>query len=166
MEPILLSAYTHLEKFHIASRYLVPKQVTANGLVAPSQVNLSDEVLRALITGYTREPGVRNLERTIGGIIRAKAVQFIDAQDAGESSRYSPEVHVGELETILGRARYNPDLAERENRPGVVNGLVAFSSGRGEMTGCGAIIFIEAAVMPGSGGLKLTGNLGQVIKGT
>ncbi|KAI5785586.1 ATP-dependent protease La 2 [Peziza echinospora] len=164
MEPILLSAYTHLEKFHIASRYLVPKQVTANGLVAPTQVNLSDEVLRALITGYTREPGVRNLERTIGGIIRAKAVQFIDAQDAGESSRYSPEVHVGELETILGRARYNPDLAERENRPGVVNVLVAFSSGRGEMTGCGAIIFIEAAVMPGSGGLKLTGNLGQVIK--
>lgn len=165
METIHLHAYTNLEKFHIASRFLIPKQVALNGL-RMDQVQLPEQVITTLINQYTREPGVRNLEREIGSVVRAKAVQYIDAKDSAELERYRPQVALEELEVILGKQRYRPDLTERGNRPGVVNGLVAFSSGYGVMTGSGAIIFIEAAAMPGSGGLQLTGNLGNVIKGT
>ena len=164
METIHLHAYTNLEKFHIASRFLIPKQVALNGLNT-EQVHLPEQVIQTLINFYTREPGVRNLEREIGSVVRAKAVQYIDAKDSASLEHYKPQVGLEELETILGMQRYRPDLTERENRPGVVNGLVAFSSGHGVMSGSGAIIFIEAAAMPGSGNLRLTGNLGNVIKG-
>ncbi|KAF8421252.1 P-loop containing nucleoside triphosphate hydrolase protein [Tirmania nivea] len=164
METIYLHAYTNLEKFHIASCFLIPKQVALNGL-STDQVQLTEQVIQTLINSYTREPGVRNLEREIGSVVRAKAVQYIDAKDSASLGSYQPQVRLEELETILGTQRYRPDLTERGNQPGVVNGLVAFSSGHGVMSGSGAIIFIEAAAMPGSGNLKLTGNLGNVIKG-
>ena len=164
METIHLHAYTNLEKFHIASRFLIPKQVALNGLSA-DQVHLPEQVIHTLITSYTREPGVRNLEREIGSVVRAKAVQYVHAKDSSSLGGYSPQVGLDELETILGIQKYRPDLTERGNRPGIANGLVAFSSGNGLMNGSGAIIYIEAAAMPGSEGLKLTGNLGSVIKG-
>ncbi|KAF8459566.1 Lon protease C-terminal proteolytic domain-containing protein [Terfezia claveryi] len=163
METIHLHAYTNLEKFHIASRFLIPKQVALNGLKT-DQVQLPEQVIQTLINFYTREPGVRNLEREIGSVVRAKAVQYIDAKDSSNLGHYKPQVGLEELETILGMQRYRPDLTERGNRPGIVNGLVAFSSGHGVMSGSGAIIFIEAAAMPGQGNLTLTGNLGNVIK--
>ena len=169
METIHLSPYTNLEKFHIASRFLIPKQISLNGL-RNDQVQLSKEVINQLITSYTREPGVRNLEREIASVIRAKAVQFVSALDKGDEGGYKPQVALEELEEILGMHKFRFELAGSGagTRPGVVNGLVAFSTGRGGMSGSGAIIFIEAAVMPGSAGglLKLTGNLGNVIRGT
>lgn len=164
METIHLHAYTNLEKFHIASRFLIPKQVALNGLSA-DQVQIPEQVIHTLITSYTREPGVRNLEREIGSVVRAKAVQYVHAKDSSSLGGYMPQVSLDELETILGIQKYRPDLTERGNRPGIANGLVAFSSGNGLMNGSGAIIYIEAAAMPGSEGLKLTGNLGSVIKG-
>ncbi|KAF8463482.1 putative LON domain serine protease [Kalaharituber pfeilii] len=176
METIHLSAYTNLEKIKIAERYLVPKQVWMNGL-KEGQVVLGAEAIRAIVEGYTREPGVRNLEREIATVVRGKAVELVMSRDASGNKpgtrEYKPEVEIGDLERILGMARFREEEVREGDsgigmarRPGIVNGLVAFSTGRGVMSGSGAIIFIEAAVMPGGtqGGLRLTGNLGSVIK--
>ncbi|CAZ85264.1 unnamed protein product [Tuber melanosporum] len=158
MERIQLSGYTSLEKMHIASQYLIPKQVQSNGLAA-GQVEISADVLSTIITSYTRESGVRNLEREIGSVCRAKAVEYAEAKDAHKEESYRPRVEVSELESILGIEKYYSEIAERSNKPGVVTGLVAFSTG-----GIGSILFIEAEQMPGSGRLQLTGKLGEVIK--
>jgi len=160
MERIQLSGYTSLEKLHIASQYLIPKQLQSNGLAA-GQVEFSADVLSKIITSYTRESGVRNLEREIGSVCRAKAVEYAEAKDAHRKESYNPRVEVSELENILGIEKYYSELAERSNKPGVVTGLVAFSIG-----GIGSILFIEAEQMPGSGRLQLTGKLGEVIKGS
>ncbi|KAG0132567.1 ATP-dependent protease La 2 [Tuber indicum] len=158
MERIQLSGYTSLEKMHIASQYLIPKQLQSNGLAA-GQVEISADVLSTIITSYTRESGVRNLEREIGSVCRAKAVEYAEAKDAHKEESYRPRVEVSELESILGIEKYYSEIAERSNKPGVVTGLVAFSTG-----GIGSILFIEAEQMPGSGRLQLTGKLGEVIK--
>lgn len=160
MERIQLTGYTSLEKMHIASQYLIPKQLQSNGLAA-GQVELSADVLSKIITSYTRESGVRNLEREIGSVCRAKAVEYAEAKDAQKNESYKPRVEVSELEDILGIEKYYSEIAERSNKPGVVTGLVAFSIG-----GIGSILFIEAEQMPGSGRLQLTGKLGEVIKGS
>ena len=149
-----------MEKKHIAMQYLIPKQLQSNGL-GPDQVELPEEVINKIITSYTRESGVRNLEREVGSVCRAKAVEFSEAKDGSDLASYAPRVELADLENILGIERYDHELAERSNKPGVVTGLVAYSTG-----GIGAILFIESSFMPGTGRLQLTGKLGEVIKGT
>lgn len=159
METIQLSGYTTLEKKHIALQYLVPKQLTSNGL-SPGQVKISDEVLNKIVTSYTLESGVRNLEREIGSVCRSKAVEYASALDSGHPEKYSPAVSINDLDSILGIEKFDRELALRASpRPGIVTGLVAYS-----ISGNGSILFIEAADMPGSGRLQLTGKLGEVIK--
>jgi ATP-dependent Lon protease len=158
METIQLSGYTTVEKRHIAKQHLIPKQVRTNGL-ENGQVSLSDDVVDSIITSYTRESGVRNLEREIGSVCRYKAVQFADAQDASEPEKYNPLVTIEELEDILGIERFDEEIAEKQSRPGIVTGLVAYSTG-----GQGSILFIEVADMPGNGRVQLTGKLGDVLK--
>lgn len=158
METIQLSGYTTLEKRHIAKRHLIPKQIRTNGM-SDGNVVLSDEVVDQVITSYTRESGVRNLEREIGSVCRFKAVQYADAQDTSSASAYDPSVSVDDLEEILGIERFDEEIAEKYSRPGIVTGLVAYSSG-----GQGSILFIEVADMPGSGRVQLTGKLGDVLK--
>ncbi|EME41065.1 hypothetical protein DOTSEDRAFT_74560 [Dothistroma septosporum NZE10] len=158
METIQLSGYTTLEKRHIATRHLIPKQITTNGL-KPENVAMNQDVIDKVITGYTRESGVRNLEREIGSVCRSKAVQYAEARDTNTLPAYTPVVTVEDLEDILGIERFEEEIAARTSQPGVVTGLVAYSSGTQ-----GSILFIEIADMPGSGRVQLTGKLGDVLK--
>nr|POE72217.1 lon protease like 2, peroxisomal [Quercus suber] len=158
METIQLSGYTTLEKRHIATRHLIPKQITTNGLRS-EDVQMKEEVIDKVITSYTRESGVRNLEREIGSVCRSKAVQFAEARDTNTLQAYSPIVSVDDLEDILGIERFEEELAARFSPPGVVTGLVAYSTGAQ-----GSILFIEVADMPGTGRVQLTGKLGDVLK--
>ena len=159
METISLSGYTDIEKRHIAMRHLVPKQVLANGLSSPD-IQLSDSVIDTIITSYTFEAGVRSLEREIGSVCRYKAVEYSDAKDSPDPHTYSSTVSVSDLETILGKPRYDEELTEKTAVPGVVTGLVAFSS-----AAQGSICTIEVADMPGGAGrVQLTGTLGDVLK--
>ncbi|KAL7266819.1 hypothetical protein RUND412_010616, partial [Rhizina undulata] len=158
MEMIQLSGYTSLEKKHIASQYLIPKQIQSNGL-ASGQVEIPDEVILKIISSYTRESGVRSLERELGSVCRAKAVEYAEAKDSTTLDAYKVRVDLADLENFLGIEKYYSEIAERSNKPGVVTGLVAYSIG-----GIGSILFIEVADMPGNGRLQLTGKLGEVIK--
>lgn len=159
METISLSGYTTLEKRHIANRHLIPKQITTNGL-KQDDVSIKEDVLDKIITSYTRESGVRNLEREIGSVCRSKAVQYAEARDTNTLPAYSPKVAIEDLEDILGIERFEEELAARGAQPGVVTGLVAYSTGTQ-----GSILFIEVADMPGgSGRVQLTGKLGDVLK--
>lgn len=158
METIYLSRYTTVEKRHIAKQHLLPKQIRTNGL-SEGQVIITDEVMDKIITSYTRESGVRNLEREIGAVCRFKAVQYADAKDSSQLDQYNPNVSVDDLDEILGIERFDEEIAEKLARPGIVTGLVAYSSG-----GQGSILFIEVADMPGSGSVQLTGTLGDVLK--
>jgi ATP-dependent Lon protease len=158
METIQLPGYTTVEKRHIANRHLIPKQITTNGL-DHDQVAIAEDVLDKIITSYTREAGVRNLEREIGSVCRSKAVAYAEASDSSSASSYSPTVRMDDLEEILGIERFEEEIAATTSRPGVVTGLVAYSSGSQ-----GSILFIEVADMPGSGRVQLTGKLGDVLK--
>ncbi|KAK7748833.1 hypothetical protein SLS53_000857 [Cytospora paraplurivora] len=158
METIYLPGYTTLEKRRIATDHLIPKQVLVNGL-NEEQVTFTDEVVSKIIESYTREAGVRNLEREIGSVCRSKAVEYADAIDAGRPQSYKPQLTVEDVENILGIERFEEEIAEKTGRPGIVTGLVAYSSG-----GNGSILFIEVADMPGSGTVQLTGKLGDVLK--
>jgi len=158
METINLPGYTTLEKRHIAMRHLIPKQIQTNGL-GPGQVEFNQDVVSKIIESYTREAGVRNLEREIGSVCRAKAVEYAEAKDGGHVENYKPQLSVQDIEEILGIEKYDEEIAEKTSRPGIVTGLVAYSSG-----GNGSILFIEIADMPGSGSVQLTGKLGDVLK--
>ncbi|KAH7030819.1 lon protease 2 [Microdochium trichocladiopsis] len=158
METLEFSGYTTLEKRHIAMRHLVPKQIRVNGL-GEDQVRFNDEVVSKIIESYTREAGVRNLEREIGSVCRAKAVEFVEAGDSGRPDSFRPDVTVEDLEAILGIERFEDEIAETNSQPGIVTGLVAYSTG-----GNGGILFIEVLDMPGDGSVELTGNLGEVLK--
>ncbi|KAL8787289.1 MAG: hypothetical protein Q9195_007848 [Heterodermia aff. obscurata] len=158
METISLSGYTTLEKRHIATQHLIPKQITTNAL-SDDLVTFTPDVIDTIITSYTRESGVRNLEREIGSVCRYKAVAYADAKDSSTLSSYDPTVTVSDLEEILGTERFEEELAARSSTPGIVTGLVAYSSG-----GQGSILFIEVADMPGTGRVQLTGKLGDVLK--
>ena len=158
METIQLSGYTTVEKRHIAHQHLIPKQITTNAL-STSDIDFSNDVVDTIITSYTRESGVRNLEREIGSVCRYKAVEYADAKDNSSLNEYNPRVSVGDLEEILGIERFDEEIAEKRSVPGIVTGLVAYSSG-----GQGSILFIEVADMPGSGRVQLTGKLGDVLK--
>ncbi|KAJ1333723.1 ATP-dependent Lon protease [Microdochium nivale] len=158
METLEFSGYTTLEKRHIAMKHLVPKQIRVNGL-SENQVRIGDDVVIKIIESYTREAGVRNLEREIGAVCRAKAVEFVEAGDSGRPESFKPDVTPEDLEMILGIERFEDEIAETSTQPGIVTGLVAYSTG-----GNGGILFIEVLDMPGDGSVELTGNLGEVLK--
>ena len=150
MEIIEVPSYTEEEKLQIAKRHLLPKQIEAHGL-QPRSVKLSDRVMRELIEGYTREAGVRTLERTIAKVVRKAAVTMLDT-DVTEVT-----VTSARLKEYLGAARYLREMPEKEPRVGVVNGLAYTTVG-------GETLEVECALMPGKGSLQLTGQLGDVMK--
>ena len=150
MEIIQLTGYTQEEKLQIAKRYLVQRQLKANGLTA-EQVTLSDDVLSKLIAEYTRESGVRNLEREIGSLLRQAAVRIAEGKDK------TVAFGVEDVEKVLGATRFENEVAQRTAVPGVATGLAWTPVG-------GDILFVESARMPGSGKLILTGQLGDVMK--
>ncbi|MEZ5607932.1 MAG: endopeptidase La [Burkholderiaceae bacterium] len=150
MEIIQLAGYTENEKFEIARRYLVRRQLEANGLAAEQAV-LSDELLRRIIRDYTREAGVRNLEREIGRVLRHAAVRI------AEGSARALSLGADDLDAILGPTRFENEAAMRTSTPGVATGLAWTPVG-------GDILFIEATHFPGKGSLILTGQLGDVMR--
>ncbi len=152
MEIIALAGYTIDEKLHIARKYLVPKQVAANGL-RPSQVAFDDAALHEIITSYTVEAGVRNLEREIGSVCRKLARKV--AEDNGGRRRF--KVGPKRVHELLGRPRVFAETKRRTADAGVATGLAVTPVG-------GDILFIEATSMPGSGHLTVTGQLGDVMK--
>ncbi|KAJ2934551.1 hypothetical protein H1R20_g2520, partial [Candolleomyces eurysporus] len=177
-EIIQLSGYTYDEKMHIARRFLLPKQLTANGL-EPEHVTITEPALLHIATRYTREAGVRSLERAIGGVIRYKAVEWAEYLDKGGDPNvihqaesvpqenqaansgkptYRRSVLESDLEQILGISRYDESEMEREARRGLIYGLVVTGAGEG------GVMPVESIAVPGTGKLKLTGSLGDVIR--
>jgi ATP-dependent Lon protease len=150
MEFIELSGYTAAEKLQIARRYLLPRQIEENGL-KPEQIDVPDATLQAIIDDFTREAGVRQLERQIGALCRHVA-RRIAAGDTGRDV-IAPE----QLAAILGQRRIFQEAATEPDQVGVVTGLAATSAG-------GDVLFIEAAAVPGKGALTLTGQLGEVMQ--
>ena len=150
MEVISLAGYTEDEKLEIARRYLVRRQLEANGLTA-AQAEIEPEALRLIIKGYTREAGVRNLEREIGRTFRHVAVQIAD----GSKARVL--LTEQEIASVLGQPRFESEIAMRTSIPGVATGLAWTPVG-------GDILFIEASRTPGKGSLILTGQLGEVMR--
>ena len=150
MEIIQLSGYTELEKIQIAKRYLIPKQRKANGL-KETQAQINDAALRLIISDYTREAGVRNLEREIGTVFRKIARQI------AEKPRYKGRVKSENLAEFLSKPRFYSEVKKRVASVGVSTGMFWTPVG-------GDILFIETTVMPGTGKLVLTGQLGDVMK--
>jgi ATP-dependent Lon protease len=150
MEIIQLPGYTAEEKLQIAKRYLVPRQLAATGITA-EQCEITDDALMAIVADYTREAGVRNLEREIGSVCRHVAVRI------AEGSVQRMTIAAAELHEILGAKKFEAEVAMRTGIPGVATGLAWTPVG-------GDILFIEAARTPGSARLILTGQLGDVMK--
>src|SRR5579871_3300017 len=150
MEIIPLTGYTEDEKLEIARRYLVQRQLKANGLTA-EQVEVTDAALKRVIHEYTRESGCRNLEREIGALLRRAAMKI--AEGKSTSVRFD----AADVPDILGPTRFENDVAQRTSVPGVATGLAWTPVG-------GDILFVESAKLPGSGKLILTGQLGDVMK--
>jgi ATP-dependent Lon protease len=150
MEVIHLPGYTGQEKLQIARRYLLSRQLEATGL-APEQCRITDEALASIVSDYTREAGVRNLEREIGSVCRHVAVRVAEGQVEQMT------IDAADLHAILGPKRFEAEVAMRTGVPGVATGLVWTPVG-------GEILFIEAARTPGTGRLILTGQLGDVMK--
>ena len=150
MEIIEINGYTEEEKLQIAERYLVPKQLNAHGL-SEDMLSFTSKSISRIIRLYTREAGVRNLEREIAAMVRGVAKEIV------EKKIKSRRIGVKHLEKYLGPERYFSEIAERTSRPGVATGLAWTPVG-------GDILFIEASKMPGKGELNLTGKLGDVMK--
>jgi ATP-dependent Lon protease len=153
MELIQLAGYTSDEKLHIAKRYLVPRQLAENGLRGAG-VRFSDAALRAIIDEYTREAGVRNLEREIGTVCRKLAREVAESKRTKATKQTISAKRVREL---LGRRRVFSEMRRRTKDPGVATGLAWTPVG-------GEVLFIEATAMPGSGNLTITGQLGDVMR--
>jgi ATP-dependent Lon protease len=151
MEVLELPGYTEEDKLQIARRFLLPRQRAANG-VAGIELEVPEETLLGLIRSYTREAGVRNLEREIGALCRKTARRVAESGD-GAAVRVPAE----QLPELLGPIRFEPELAERAGTPGVAVGLAWTPAG-------GDILFIESTRMPGRGKLGLTGSLGDVMR--
>ncbi len=150
MELIEVNSYTENEKFHIAKDYLVGKQVERNGLT-PQQIVFSDKSLEKIIHNYTREAGVRNLERRIGDVCRKAARKYL------ENKQGPIRINEGNLEKYLGKERVSFEDANEEDQVGIVRGLAWTSVG-------GDTLQIEVNVMPGKGNLLMTGQMGDVMK--
>jgi ATP-dependent Lon protease len=156
MEVIDLSGYTTAEKVHIAKNHLIPKQLKEHGL-SPEQLAISDDTLLRLITNYTREAGVRELQRRIAAVLRGSSERVLKASDSISPSALPIRVQTHDLEEILGAERFTHEIAETINPVGVVTGLAWTPVG-------GDILFVEATAMPGAGHLMITGQLGDVMK--
>jgi len=158
MEVIQLAGYTLDEKIHIAKRYLVPRQLAENGLKGAG-VSFSDAALRAIADEYTREAGVRNLEREVGTICRKLAREIAESRAPGKRKRPQRRqaVSAKRVRELLGRRRVFSETRRRTKDPGVATGLAWTPVG-------GEVLFIEATAMPGSGRLTITGQLGEVMK--
>ena len=151
MEVIQLAGYTIEEKLHIAKRYLVPRQLAANGLKA-SQIEFADPALTAIIDEYTREAGVRNLEREIGTVCRKVARQVAEGKTKGKV-----RISAKRARELLGKRRFFSEQRRRTKDPGVATGLAWTPVG-------GEVLFVEATAVPGSGNLTITGQLGDVMR--
>lgn len=150
MEVIEVSSYTENEKFHIAKKYLIPKQLERNGLTE-EMLSFSDKALEKIIHNYTREAGVRNLERRIGEICRKAAREFL------EKKKKTVHITEGNLQKYLGKEKITFENANEEDEVGIVKGLAWTSVG-------GDTLQIEVNVMPGDGKLQMTGQMGDVMK--
>ena len=150
MEVIQLSGYTEAEKLEIAKRYLVPRQVERNGL-SPARIEFTDAGLRLLIDGYTREAGVRSLEREIGALCRKVARAY------AEGKRRKRTIKARQVTELLGKRRVRHEAKRRTDEPGVATGLAWTPVG-------GDVLFVESAAYPGEGRLRVTGQLGDVMK--
>ncbi|MGH2968585.1 MAG: endopeptidase La, partial [Solirubrobacteraceae bacterium] len=151
MEVIPLAGYTEEEKLQIAKRYLVPRQIERSGLKR-SQIGFTDTGLKAIVGEYTREAGVRNLEREIGSVCRKVALRVAEGTLERRLSATAPRVR-----ELLGRPRFPADVKRRTSEPGVATGLAWTPVG-------GDVLFVEASAMPGTGRLTITGQLGDVMK--
>jgi ATP-dependent Lon protease len=151
MEMIQLSGYTAEEKHEIAKRYLIPRQIERNGLT-PDRIEIKDDVIDVVIRDYTREAGVRNLERELGALCRKVAREFAE----GKAKR-KVTVTVAKARAMLGRRRYFSEVRRRVKQPGVATGLAWTPVG-------GDVLFVEATVYTGTGRLIITGQLGDVMK--
>jgi ATP-dependent Lon protease len=154
MEIIRIAGYTENEKFHIGKDYLVTKQLSKNGLLK-KHLNISDSTLRKIISGYTKEAGVRELERKIGTICRKSAKKILESED--ESMKLPIRVTNKNLPDFLGKRKYHDNPANKHDDVGIVRGLAWTEVG-------GDTLEIEVNTMPGEGKLKLTGQLGDVMK--
>ncbi len=157
MEVIELPGYTLEEKEDIAVRHVIPKELRANG-VKPSQVRIDRAALRSLMQDYSREPGLRTLQQLVSRIARRAATKIVRTQKVGARGRAALPIRIGSGDLLewLGPKRFYNEMAERVTAPGVVTGLAWTAMG-------GDILFIEAADLPGSGQLKLTGKMGEVM---
>ncbi|MBK7705681.1 MAG: endopeptidase La [Acidobacteria bacterium] len=150
MEIIGLSGYSDAEKLNIAKQYLIPRQVTENGLT-PEQIEISDDAVNLITMRYTREAGVRQLERTVGNLSRKVALKVAQ----GHLGKVL--ITANEVKGYLGAPRFYPEEARKDLSPGVATGMAWTEMG-------GEVLFIEATALPGGGGLTLTGQLGEVMK--
>lgn len=150
MEIIQLAGYSDREKLNIAKQYLIARQIEANGL-KPEQLSITDAAINLLTARYTREAGVRQLERTIGNIARKVALKV------AQGSSVSETVDAKDIKEYLGAPRFYPEEARKELPAGVATGMAWTEMG-------GEVLFIEATLLPGGGGLTLTGQLGEVMK--
>jgi ATP-dependent Lon protease len=151
MEVIQLSGYTHEEKRQIAKRYLVPRQIERNGL-SPAKIEFTDEALDLIIDGYTREAGVRGLEREIGSICRKVAREIAEGTRTRKRT-----IRARTVRELLGPPRVRPEVRRRTAQPGVATGLAWTPVG-------GDVLFVEATAFPGTGRLQMTGQLGDVMR--
>jgi ATP-dependent Lon protease len=151
MEVIQLAGYTEEEKLEIAKRYLVPRQIERNGLRS-SRIAFTDKALRTIVADYTREAGVRQLERELGAVCRKVARRFAEG-----TAKRKVTVTVPRVRELLGRRRFFSETRRRTSRPGVATGLAWTPVG-------GDVLFIEATAMTGTGRLQITGQLGDVMK--
>jgi len=152
LEVIRYPGYTEDEKFHIAKKFLIPKQVENHGLT-PQKIEFSDDGIYSIIREYTREAGVRNLEREISAVLRKVARKIAEGNGEVEKAIITSEV----VHKFLGPIKFLPILAEKEDEVGMTTGLSVTEAG-------GEVLFIEVTLMPGKGGLLLTGQLGDVMK--
>src|SRR5262249_47978902 len=150
MEVLRLSGYSQEEKVVIARRYLIPRRVSEAGL-REDQLRIPDDTLQRLIAEYTREAGVRQLERTLGSLARKVA------RKVAEGSQEAIDLRPDDIGKWLGPERYLPERARREMPPGVATGLAWTESG-------GEVLYVEATLLPSGNALRITGSLGEVMR--
>ncbi|KAG1469135.1 hypothetical protein G6F56_003435 [Rhizopus delemar] len=157
MEVIEIHGYTFEEKLHIAKTHLIPKQIQVHGL-STHHINLSDEAILYIAEGYTRESGVRNLERTLASVVRAKCVQLAELKERDQEQSYDGHISIQDVKQILGNIKFEKEAFGHDPCPGVATGLAYSGSGHG------GILLVEVTKIPGYGKLHLTGSLGNVLQ--